>query len=166
MLTFTRTGRLHFGDDLDPSALPAYFAKVLQNVDAREVKAYMDRVEFKGGMFRLVSSWNVLVPFASGTVTIHPDIRQVRYRVSYLQLVFVATIAVGIMSLFVLSSVGWQPLLVVPIVWLWLVGGNLIIGVPRFERFIRRALADLSSTEIKAGSVPKHASDSGDRLTN
>jgi hypothetical protein len=157
---------LQFGDDLDPSALPAYFAEVLLKVDAREVRAYWDRVEFKGGMFRLVSSWNVLVPFGSGTVTIHPDIRQVRYRLSYLQLVFVATIAAGIMSLFVLSSVGWQPLLVIPIVWLWLVGGNLIIGVPRFERFIRRALADRSSAEIKAGSVPKHASDSGERLTN
>lgn len=79
----------------------------------------------------------------SGIVTIHPDIRQVQYQVSCLQLVFIATVAVGIMSLFILSSAGWQPLLVIPIAWLWLVGGNLIIGIPRFERFIRRALADV-----------------------
>jgi hypothetical protein len=143
MTAFTRTGRLQFGDDLNPSALPAYFASVLRKVNAREVKVYGDRVEFNGGIFRLVSSWNVLVPFGSGIVTIHPDIRQVQYQVSCLQLVFVVTVAVGIMSLFILSSAGWQPLLVIPIAWLWLVGGNLMIGIPRFERFIRRALADI-----------------------
>jgi hypothetical protein len=134
---------LHFGDDLDPSALPAYFASVFQSVDARDVKVCGDSVEFKGGMFRLVGSWNILVPFGSGIVTIHPDIRQVQYQGSCHHLVFVVTVAVGIMSLFIVSSVGrWQPLLVIPIAWLWGVGGNLIIGIPRFERFIRRALAD------------------------
>jgi hypothetical protein len=143
MSAFTRTGSLQFGDDLDPFALPAYFAGVLQKVDAREVKVYGDRVEFKGGIFRLVSSWNILVPFGSGMITIRPDIRQVAYHVSWLQLVCFATVAVGIMSLFIVSSVGWQPLLVIPIAWLWLVGGNLLIGIPRFERFIRRALADV-----------------------
>jgi hypothetical protein len=70
MSAFTRTGSLQFGDDLDPFALPAYFAGVLQKVDAREVKVYGDRVEFKGGIFRLVSSWNILVPFGSGMITI------------------------------------------------------------------------------------------------
>jgi hypothetical protein len=143
MSAFTRTGSLQFGDDLDPFALPAYLTGVLQKVDAREVKVYGDRVEFKGGIFRLVSSWNILVPFGSGIVTIRSDIRQIAYQLSCLQLVCVATIAVGIMSLFILASAGWQPLLVVPITWLWLVGGNLLIGIPRFERFIGRALADV-----------------------
>ena len=138
MSAFTRTGSLQFGGNIDPFALPAYLAGVLQKVDAREVKVYGDRVEFKGGIFRLVSSWNIFVPFGSGIVTI----RQVAYQVSYLQLVCVATVAVGVMSLFILSSVGWLPLLVIRIAWLWLVGGNLLIGIPRFERFIRRALAD------------------------
>jgi hypothetical protein len=142
MSASTRTGSLQFGPDVDPSALPAYFASVLQKVDAREVKIYGDRVEFKGGIFRLVNSWNILVPFGSGIVTIRPDIRQIAYQVSCLQLVFVATVALGIMSLFILSSAGWQPLLVILIAWLWLVGGNLIVGIPRFERFIRRALVD------------------------
>jgi hypothetical protein len=143
MSAFTRTGSLQFGDDLDSFALPAYLAGVLEKVDAREVKVYGDRVEFKGGIFRLVSSRNILVPFGSGIVTIRPDIRQLHYQVSCLQLVCAATVAVGIMSLFVLSSAGWQPLLVIPIAWLWLVGGNLLIGIPRFERFIRRALAEV-----------------------
>ena len=143
MSLFTRTGSLQFGDDLDSFGLPAHFAGVLQKVDAREVKVYGDRVEFKGGIFRLVSSWNILVPFGSGIVTIRPELRQVTYQVSCLQLVCVATVAVVIMSLFILSSVGWQPLLVIPIAWLWLVAGNLLIGIPRFERFIRRALADV-----------------------
>jgi hypothetical protein len=48
MSAFTRTGSLQFRDDLDPSALPAYFASVLREVDAGEVNVYGDRVEFKG----------------------------------------------------------------------------------------------------------------------
>ena len=142
MSVFARTGSLQFGEDLDHFALPDYFSDVLQKVDARDIRVYGDRVEFKGGIFRLVNSWNILVPFGSGIVIIRPGIRQVAYQVSCLQLVCFATVAVGIMSLLILSSVGWQPLLVIPVLWLWVVGGNLLIGIPRFERFIRRALAD------------------------
>jgi hypothetical protein len=30
---------------------------------------------------------------------------------------------------------------VLPFMWLWLVGGNLAIGIPRFKSFVTRAVA-------------------------
>jgi hypothetical protein len=92
-------------------------------------------------MFRLVSNWNVLVPFGFGDVT--ADIRAgvLRYRVSLRQLTLGGTLfTCGVTVFLVWSKAPIGTLLVVPFMWLWFVGGNFVIGVARFERLLRRAL--------------------------
>jgi len=91
-------------------------------------------------MFRFVSNWNVLVPFESGDLTIDAGSRQVHYRVRIRELVLLGTGMVGLMTVFLLASPSHPPLLLMPLMWLWIVGANLAIGIFRFKRFVGHAL--------------------------
>jgi hypothetical protein len=141
MFSLVRTGTLSLDADIDVSALPTHLAECLRGVDAKKVEIQGNCVAFRGGMFRLVGKWNVLVPFESGDLTVEASGCQIRYRLSVRQLVVFGTGAVVIMTLLILKSSMWQPLLLVPLMWLWIVGGNLAIGIARFKNFIRRAAA-------------------------
>jgi hypothetical protein len=141
MSLLTKTGVLQFGAEVDASALPAFLASTLQSVDARRIEVCDDRVKFNGGMFRLVGSWNVLHPFGSGILVVDPVGRQVRYQLSFSQLLVATTIVIILIAIVALVNIGWQPLIALPIGWIWLVGGSLVIGLSRFHRFIQKALA-------------------------
>jgi|tagenome__1003787_1003787.scaffolds.fasta_scaffold20425852_1 hypothetical protein len=136
-----RTGTIPFDSGVDPTALPKHLAASLQQARATTVDIQGNCVAFTAGVFRFVSNWNVLVPFGSGDLTVEPDFRQVRYRVSIRQLVLIGTALVGLMTVFMLMSPGWQPLVFVPFMWLWLVGANIKLGIVRFRRFVVRAIA-------------------------
>ena len=152
--SLTRTGIIPFDSDLDPAALPRHLADSLEQADASTVEIQGNCVAFTAGVFRLVGNWNVLVPFGSGDLTVNADFRQVRYRVSIRQLVLIGTTFVGIMSVFIVMSHVWQPLLFVPLMWLWLVGANVAIGISRFERFVGRAIA--TAPHLTPQSSPFH----------
>ena len=141
MLSFTRTGTLHIAPHVDVEVLPRHLAAGLRSLDASSVEVLGCNVSFTSGFFRPVSNWNILVPFGSGTLMVDSVARQVRYSVDCRQLVLAATIMVGLMSIFVLLSRIWQMLLAIPFMWLWLVEGNLAIGIPRFEAFLSRTIA-------------------------
>jgi len=65
----------------------------------------------------------------------------VRYRLSFRQLIVTVNIMLGIMA-----GEAWfdtrDPivLLLLPVGWSWLIGGNLAIGIPRFRRFLRNSI--------------------------
>ena len=140
MFSFVRTGTVCFDAEIDPAALPIHLADCLRRAQATTIVVQGNRVAFTRRILRLVSNWNVLVPFESGDLTVDAHARQVRYRVSFRQLVLFGTAAVGLMTAVVVISSVWQPLLVIPLMWLWLVGGNLIVGIVRFEAFVGRAI--------------------------
>jgi hypothetical protein len=132
---------LSFDAEIDPTALANHLANCLRSVKASTVEILGNRVVFTGGIFRLVSNWNVLVPFGSGDLTIDADSRQVHYCVSFRELALLGTAMVGLATVFILASPNRLPLLFVPLMWLWLVGGNVALGIFRFKRFVGRALA-------------------------
>ena len=74
--SLTLTGNLPFDAELDPIALVNHLASCLWNVNATTVDIHGNRVVFTRRMFRLVSNWNVLVPFERGDLTVDPDNRQ------------------------------------------------------------------------------------------
>jgi hypothetical protein len=140
-----KPGRLEFEAGVDVSQLPAHLAACLKNARASAVDVTACQVSFKGGIFRLVSNWNVLVPFGSGSLTVDPVARIVSYRLDITQLVTIvsAVTALGvILSWLNKHSLTLLPVAVAGFFWAWFVGGNLAIGYPRFRRFLRRALAD------------------------
>lgn len=140
-------GSIYFGEETDPEKLASHLADCLYDADAKTVDLADSRVAFKGGVFRMVGNWNVLVPFGFGELRVDPVTRQVLYRLSARQLVAMGTVVVGLMAIFTLMSRAWQPAILMPIMWLWIVGGNLAIGVFRFERFVCRSIE----------SAPRHA---------
>lgn len=135
----TLTGNLSFDAETDAGALPNHLANCLWSVKASRVEILGNRVEFSRRMFRFVSNWNVLVPFESGDLTIDADSRQIHYRVNFRELVLAGTGMVGVMTVFLWTSPA-PLLLIVPFMWLWLVGANLAIGIFRFKQFIGRAV--------------------------
>jgi hypothetical protein len=133
-------GTIAFDEGVDSSALPAHLASCLARVHAREVRVDSNSISFSGGLFRFVSNWNVLVQFGTGELKVETRVRRVGYRVSVRQLVFVSTALCALVSIPVIASCSWSGMAIVSFLWLWLVGGNLAIGVPRFRSFIRHCI--------------------------
>lgn len=142
VFSLTRTGSLPFDAEVDVASLPNHLAGRLRAVKASTVEIEGNRVVFTRRMFRLVSNWNVLVPFESGDLTVDPYKRLVTYRVSIRELVFFGTGVVLVMTLIMAKLSAWQPILFMPLMWLWLVVGNLLIGVFQFKGFLARAISN------------------------
>ena len=135
-------GTLPFGEHIDARRLAERLVDALQHVHARTVIATADRVSFTGGPFRLVSGWNVLVPFSRGELTIDEGAKLLQYKVSFRQLVLILVVCSVLALVFM---VAWRlPLAMIPValavIWLWIGGMNVLIGRARFERFLRRAI--------------------------
>jgi hypothetical protein len=139
------SGTLPIDARVDIDRLPAFLTSCLNHVRATSVAAESQRITFRGGMFRWVSNWNVLVQFDRGVLEIDPITRQLHFRLSVRQLVIAVT-ALMLAGLAIALSQGNDPSIALPFaaIWLWLAGGNLLIGYPRFRRFIKRALAEAS----------------------
>lgn len=131
-------GTLEFDTGIDKAALLTHIAECLRNVEARRVKISRDTIFFQGGLFRFVGRWNILVPFGSGEVLVDEVTHVARYRLSLRQLVCTATIALAFPA--GIAWVGTTQAPFVPFVfafgWLALVGGNLMIGVSRFQEVL------------------------------
>ena len=143
-----RTGAVDFGKEVDSSLLAAHVAARLRDVDANEVDVRPNRVTFKGGFFRFVTNWNILVSFGFGDIVVDHDTHEIRYRLSYRQLVIYSAIMFGVMCLFLLTFSGTQGMIsgiwtILGLLLIWLCIGflNVTIGVWRFERLQGRAIA-------------------------
>ena len=133
-------GTFEFDEGVDSGALPAHLAACLARVHAREIQVDSNLISFSGGLFRFVGNWNVLVQFDTGELSVDPHKRCVDYRVSVRQLVIVGTALCTLVTIVMVASSNWAGTAIVPLLWLWLVGVNLAIGVPRFRGFIRRCI--------------------------
>jgi len=136
------SGTLSFDREIDPVLLPEQLARSLRTVHASTVEVTGTHVTFTAGLFRMVGNWNVLVPFGSGDLSVQPDTCEVRYTLSCLQLIVIATMMTAFMGAIMLVSPGMAAFWFLPLMWLWLVGGNLAIGVFRFRGFVARCLAN------------------------
>jgi hypothetical protein len=120
--------------------------KALRHERASSIARVENGVTFHVDMFRFVPSWNILTSFDGGTVWVHArgDSVDVEYEVSLRRLFWITTITVPLFFGTFLAGVNhFPPVAVLPIVgaaWLWIYGGNALIGLLRFPSFLRRAL--------------------------
>jgi len=139
------TGTLGFDQEVDVSLLPAHLAGCLRGVDADAVEVTDNLVTFRGGIFRFVTNWNVLVPFGFGDLTVNSETREIRYRLSYRQLAIFSTTMVGIVAALVLTFSGFRKLsgsmLALPLMWFVAVFVRAAIESSRFQGLISRAVA-------------------------
>lgn len=136
---YTRTVSLSC--EVDQRMLPAHLADCLRQINARTVKIDKDLVSFTGGVFGAGGRGDILIPFGFGDLTIDSNSRQLRYRLSFRQLFIGTTVLVAfIVGLTSYWYRWWDGLIVGIIGWVWLVGLNLFIGLPRFRKFVHSAI--------------------------
>ena len=124
-------------------------ADELRKVKGRDVRVEGDRVLFRGGMFRLVSNWNILTQIDHGYIEVKSagGAVVVSYYISFKFLVIAGTVLV-----LIFVGEASPPVGLAVFVWLWLIGMNLLIVMVRFPRFVRRILQD-------AGCADEHEFD-------
>jgi hypothetical protein len=142
------SGFIHFDQTVDPSFLPRHLANCLQNVDADSVRVTENRVTFEGGIFRFVTSWNVLAAFGFGDLTVDSEAQEVRYRLSYRQLVIFIAVSIVVLAGILLVVANFSSSSLSPSL-LWIpVGGiaatflNLAVRISNFTSFLRASIDD------------------------
>jgi len=152
-------GALDFDEGVDRASLLAHLDFCLRKINARDVQISSDSVSFRGGLFRGVNNWNLLIPFGRGKLVVDDVRHEVRYRLSFRQLMLAALTLLGLAACLAWSDFGHNPFTLVALAvgWLWLVGGNLAIGIPRFRRFLRDSIdalpAQSGSSNVERGTL-------------
>jgi hypothetical protein len=137
-------GTVNFEPDVDPSSLPLHLAAWLNNIHAKEVEVRGNRVTFRGVW---VGSDRSGVSFGFGDLTVKPESCEVRYWLSYRRLVISSIITFGIAATFLFVSpsfAGFRSskwMIFFPVLWLFATCANFVIGITRFEGFLKRCLA-------------------------
>ncbi len=143
---FSSTGEFTVGTSagLSASQAVAAIAEAIRAEKPTSMDASADTVTFSSGVFRFVSGWNLLVPIRSGTVRCvqtHEGV-VVHYRVSFVQMLLVVSLMVGLMF----GCIARAPMPFLIFAWAWLFGGNYVLTLYRFPRFLRCALSRTSKT--------------------
>lgn len=131
----------------DDGDLQRAISSALELMGALDLQVQSDVITFRSTLFRIMLSTNLLATVRFGRIQVE---RQgpgflLRYRLSLMQLVVIATIVVpaffGI-PLFGAPNLSLtQAAALLCAVWFSLVGGNWFITAVRFPRFLRRCVA-------------------------
>lgn len=119
----------------------------LAQARARALRREDRAVQFRGGVFRLVSGWNILGPISNGVLEVAPSANGVSviYRVTFGQMLVVVTLMVGAFlgPLVMVSpnTSGAGGLGILSVAWLWLFGGNFVLTRWRLPAFLVRSLS-------------------------
>ena len=156
MRSLSISGAVPLDGPIDPAILQAHLLDNMRNIEARDIRTKGSCIEFTGGYFRLVTNWNILVPFGFGVLTVDFERRQVAYRLSYRQMAIFNVVIVVAMEMFFgvllkAPSIGF--LLALPFMLLFAGFISVVTGRARFERFLRRVVTScpLSVTSSSRG---------------
>lgn len=153
-------GQLRF-PSFDPSASARLYLRLLadrlEEAKPRRIDLCADRLTFRGGIFRPVSSWNLLVPVTSATIQAFAESREVvvTYTLQMTEMLFLCGLAsiVGIglaIDQHSLETAGGAA----AIVWGWLFGGNYLLMRFRMKSLFRKVLLQA----LQATSSPREQS--------
>jgi len=117
----------------------------LAEAKAVALRRERSEIRFKGGAFRPVSNWNVLVPISTGRIEVAPRDGgvTVSYRLTFTWMLVAVTLVVMVFlgpTAMASKAPPSEGLAFLPIVWLWLFGGSFVVTWWRFPRFLTRSL--------------------------
>jgi len=141
-------------DDLRDRLLKAFWQE-LDSRSPRSLDVSGDTISFRGGVFRLVSSWNLLAPIGRGEIAVGTTESglAVSYRISFRELIVVVTVMILTMMFLILSSEGVEKLPVIAsllgIGWLYMVTASIAFAIMRFNGFVRKCAMSAGATEIQ-----------------
>lgn len=139
---------------LQPGAASHIVARIEQGLSSAR-PSHIERdgrvVVFRAGMFRLVSSWNLLAVVDRGRIEVVDGANaHVAYDFSTRQMLIVVSSILIAMPLFAIAAGDGPPLVVLPVLaalgWLWLVGMNYLTATLRLRRFLKSAAGPLAHT--------------------
>lgn len=143
-IPFSLSGRVAARDVTDQMRAVSGIVRALEVAAAGDIQRLGNRVSFKGGLARVVSSWNILVPIGSGEVNVRASEEGViaDYTLHFTQILgVVTTLVAGMVLLVLLMARDWPTALAIGVsAWLWLYGANVLLTSFRFPRWLRRAL--------------------------
>mgnify|MGYP000598433414 CR=1 FL=1 len=130
----------------DPAGIAAPLRDILveelPRVLAREVEVAKDTITFDLVMLLPVSRWDLLPPLIHGEIKIEHYDRKITvlYNLMYARLVIVSTVMAGILAL-AGAALGFPSIsLFFAVVWLWLLGGSVLMLAARFNHFVRKCI--------------------------
>jgi hypothetical protein len=113
----------------------------LDSVRATSIVCTNNKVTFRGGIFRLVTNWNILVPVCYGEIEVQPgNPGSVKYKFSCVEMLVITAIMVVLMGGFILSSIPISAFSILAplIMWLWLFGMNYLTAMLRLPAFVKK----------------------------
>jgi hypothetical protein len=134
--------------EADLRSLPSHIAVCLRATGAREVTIVGDSVEFRNGGPLQVSRWNVLNAFSRGVFSINSEGCSLEYALSCRGTIIEVTIFLSVFSAILFLLKLWQGFVMVPVFWVFIVGTNFWVGIPRFRTFAERVIANAPATGL------------------
>jgi hypothetical protein len=123
--------------------------KLLESARASTITRQDGSVVFTAGIFRFVTSWNVLVAINYGKIVIEDagSVVRISYFASTVQMLIIVTLMLGIISVWVIYNdpkgvafPAQHRLWFAALGWFWLFGGNYFLAALRFPRWLERGL--------------------------
>jgi hypothetical protein len=129
--------------DLDNIMQSVVFA--LEDAEPSRVSLYKQQITFRGGPFRLVHNWNILVPITSGNIhfCVEPGRVVVRYRIYFLEAFLFYTLPLCFYAAYWIIALRPHAVAfyeVTLVIWLMLLGLTYFITELRFPCLIREAV--------------------------
>jgi hypothetical protein len=143
-ISSNRTLKIHAPGEEALTTIAAAVEDALHEAKAKKLFVKPGEISFRGGIFRFVDGHNQLGAISSGKIrfTQQGDLVLIHYRISFVQLLVIVTLMVGLMF-------ARAPHEFLVFGWLWIFGGNYLTTLYRFPRLLLAA-AEKSRGETSA----------------
>jgi hypothetical protein len=130
-----------------------FIADSLRYEQANSVEDTDKEIKFSVGLFRPFWNWKLLSSIYGGEVNLQSDTNRIFIvsRLNFIDTVVIASVFVGGLTLANLIFAGKGHILNYLIMWIWIVGGNILISSYRWRRFIRQCVSEAADRVI----IPK-----------
>jgi hypothetical protein len=122
---------------------------LLESARATIITRQDGSIVFTAGIFRVVTSWNILVAINYGKIVVNDagPIVRISYFASTVEMLILATLMLCIISAWVIYNdpkgvafPAQHPLWFAALGWFWLFGANYFLAALRFPRWLERGL--------------------------
>lgn len=138
--------------NLTMEELRYFIADSLRFEDASSVEENEGRIIFSVGTFRPIWNWKLLSTTYGGEVIFYSDAQKytTESRLKFTDTVVIATVLIGglVAANYRAILAGNGHILNYVIAWTWLIGGNVLISVYRWRKFIRQCACEAADRVI------------------
>lgn len=123
-----------------------FIADSLRFEQARTVEDNGEKITFSVGVFRSFWHWTPLSTIYGGEIHFQRDTKRILVvsRLSFTDTLVMASALIGLLAFYNYRTalVGEDDVIFYLFAWFWIIGGNMIISVYRWRRFIRQCVRE------------------------